>query len=180
VPLRGAAPETWLIKERRMRKAHPLLSEAAAAGFLGGAAVALWFLVLDFIRGHPLQTPTVLGQLVLHPGRSLVPASPDLTAIVLYTVLHFAAFFLLALVAARLIQACEHESLARFALLMLFVAFEFFFYGAVNALSAEVGALFPLGAVAGANLLAAAVMARYFWRHHPALQRAFREAPLGV
>lgn len=63
---------------------------------------------------------------------------------------------------------------------MLFVAFEFCFYGIVNVVPDEIGALFPLWTVVTANLLAAAVMMAYFWRRYAELGSILREEPLGA
>ena len=45
--------------------------EGIVAGLLGAATVALWFLVIDTINGHPLYTPTVLGTAVFRGGAGL-------------------------------------------------------------------------------------------------------------
>ena len=45
-------------------------TRGAAAGLLGAAMLAGWFFVLDFGRGQPLFTPTVLGT-ALFRGRDL-------------------------------------------------------------------------------------------------------------
>src|SRR6266850_7004926 len=141
-----------------VRSSHPLLSEATDAGFLGASAVALWFLVLDTVRGHPLLTPSVLGQLFLMGNEHPDTRTADFAAVIMYTPVHFILFLLFAALLAWLVRlSCEH-SVVRFAILVLFVAFELCFYVVVNVVSSEVGALFPLWAVAGANLLAAIVM----------------------
>ena len=44
---------------------HSTLGEGTDAGIIGGLAVAIWFLILDTIAGHPFQTPSLLGQVVL-------------------------------------------------------------------------------------------------------------------
>ena len=50
-----------------------LYQEGIIAGTLGAATIALWFLVLDILAGHPLYTPNVLG-IALFKGRGgLVP-----------------------------------------------------------------------------------------------------------
>jgi hypothetical protein len=163
-----------------MEKKHSLFSEATDAGFLGAAAVALWFLVHDSLRGRPLLTPSVLGQVFLLGSEHPVTTSVDFGAMVMYTVVHFLAFLLFGLLLAWMVRACVEQALVRFGLLVVFVAFEFFFYVVLNVVSAEVGALFPLWTVAGANLLAAAVMGVYFWLRYPELKRVLREEPLGA
>jgi hypothetical protein len=166
--------------ETIMRQPHSVLTEATDAGFLGGTAVALWYLLLDLVRGHPLRTPSVLGQVFL-----LGVDHPDVNglafgAIVGYTAVHFVAFVLFALIVAVLVRLAVDQPVVRFALLVLLAAFEFFFYVIVQLVSEEVGALFPLWTVVGANLLALTVMGMYFWRRYPEFSRIFRSEPLGT
>lgn len=163
-----------------MEKRHALIGEATDAGFLGAAAVAVWFLVHDSLRGRPLLTPSVLGQLFLLGNQHPSTTSIDFGAMIMYTVAHFLAFLLFGLLLALLFRVCVQEPVARFALLVLFAVFEFCFYVVVNVVSSEVGALFPLWTVAGANLLAAGVMGAYFWFRYPELKRVLREEPLGA
>lgn len=163
-----------------MDKKHSLFGEATDAGFLGGAAVALWFLVHDSLRGRPLLTPSVLGQLFLLGNEHPTTSSIDFGAMIMYTVVHFAAFLLFGLVLASLFRMCVEQPVVRFALLVVFAVFEFFFYVVVKVVSSEVGSLFPIWTVAGANLLAAGVMGAYFWLKYPELKQVLREEPLGA
>ncbi len=61
--------------------------EGVVAGLLGAAAVALWFLAIDWIQGEPLRTPRLLGTGILRQTDSLA-------AIASYTVVHGIAFAL--------------------------------------------------------------------------------------
>ena len=154
--------------------------EGIIAGLLGAAAVALWFLVLDVIAGRPLATPSILGQVII-----LGDTSPELgrvsgTAVLGYTALHLAVFVLLGIIAARLVDLAEREGLFRFALLMLFVVFEIFFYGLVQIGFMATSGLFPFWSVLTANTLAAVVMGGWLYRQHPGLRTAFRSSPLGT
>ena len=163
-----------------MERKHSIFSEATDAGFLGGAAVAVWFLVHDSLRGRPLLTPSVLGQLFLLGNDHPVTTSIDFGAMIMYTVVHFVAFLLFGLLLALLFRMCVAQPVVRFALLVVFAVFEFCFYVVVNVVSSEVGSLFPLWTVAGANLLAAIVMGTYFWLKYPELKQVLREEPLGA
>jgi len=163
-----------------MRERHALLSEATDAGFIGATAVAIWFLIRDLLAGHPLRTPSVLGQLFLLGERQPDAEGLVFGAVVLYTGVHFIVFVLFALVVTWLVRLAVDQPVVRFALLVLFVAFEFCFYVVVNVVSSEVGALFPIWTVVAANLLAAAAMAAYFWRRYPELGGILRKEPLGA
>ena len=73
-----------------------------------------------------------------------------------------------------------NNSIVRYALLPVFLAFEVIFYGLLEVLSERTNELFPFWAVVGANTLAALCMGIYLWRRHPALRRSIRETPLGA
>jgi glycopeptide antibiotics resistance protein len=159
---------------------HSLLAEGTDAGLLGGSTVAVWFLIRDLLRGHPLATPSVLGQVLVFGEKSPVLQPLDFAAIILYTGAHFIVFVLFGLVAAWLVRLSAREPVFLFALLVLFVTFEVAFYVLINAVSSEVGDMFPLWSVGCANLFAAAVMAYYFWRKYPEIKQALAEEPLGA
>jgi hypothetical protein len=158
---------------------HSQFGEGVDAGFLGGVAVASWFFLRDLLAGHPLVTPSILGQVFLL-GEEHPAMTPLFGPIVMYTVVHFVAFALFGVLVAWLVRLAVNQPVFRFALVMLFVTFEVFFYVVIHAVSDAVGALFPFWLVASANLLAAAVMGAYFWRKHPALRRALKREPLGA
>lgn len=162
-----------------MERQHTILGEATDAGFLGAAAVALWFLIHDSLRGMPLLTPSVLGQLFLLGNPHPITSSIDFGATIMYTAVHFLLFLGFGFALAALVRVSVDQPVARFGLVVLFAVFELIFYVAVNVLSVEVGSLFPLWTVAGANLLATGVMGAYFWLRYPELKRALREEPLG-
>jgi hypothetical protein len=141
-----------------------VLREGTAAGLIGAAVVAVWFLVVDTIQGEPLRTPILLAT-------ALLKAPPGPPAVLLYTVVHGAAFVLFGIVAAVLIAAAERTPVFVFALVILFTAFEVFFFAAV-----VVGARWVLDEVAAweifvGNLLAAATMLAYFYTGHRTLAR---------
>ena len=121
---------------------HSLLEEASDAGLLGGSAVALWFLLWDALHGTPLITPSVLGQIFLFGQRHPDVHHADFGAVVLYTGVHFLAFLLLGLVVAVLVRLSAEQAAVRFALLVLFVAFEFCFTVVVNVVSDDAVTLF--------------------------------------
>lgn len=141
-----------------------VLREGIVAGLAGAAAVAMWFLLIDAMRGDPFRTPRLLATALLR-----VPA--DAPAVLLYTVFHGLAFALFGIVVAVLIAGAEREPMFVFALVILFTAFEVLFFGAVI-----IVAKWVLDEVAGwtifaGNLLAAGAMLTYFFKGHRALAR---------
>lgn len=163
-----------------IRHHHSWAGEGVDAGLLGGSAVAIWFLFKDLLAGRPLSTPSVLGQVFLFHPAQVVLWPPDFAAVIVYTVVHFAAFVALGLAASWLVRLASRFAVARFALVILGIAFEFFFVVLIQAVAGEAGQQFPLFWVLSGNLLAAALMGAYFWRKHPALRRALRREPLGA
>lgn len=162
------------------RHHHSVLKEGVVAGLLGAVAVALWFLLLDLINGRPLLTPSVLGQVLLL-GRT-VPETGTIHAgaVALYTVFHFTAFILFAMVVVKLVHLAINVAAVRFGLVMLFVVFEVFFVAFTYIFFASTRELFPWHATLIANTVAALVMAMYLWHRHPSLKRALRTHTLGV
>ncbi len=160
-------------------RSHSVGTEGLDVGIIGGLAVAVWFLVLDILRGHPLQTPSLLGQVVLF-GESAPQTGFVFGAFLLYTAFHFLVFALIGMGLVAVVHWSVENPVVRYALLPIFLAFEVIFYGLLEVLSERTNELFPFWAVVGANTLAALCMGFYLWRRHPALRRSIRETPLGA
>ena len=146
-----------------------VLWEGVVTGIIGASAVAIWFFAIDAIRGEPLRTPKLLGIALL---RQPDPAS----AILAYTLLHGLAFVVFGILGAFLVAAAERQPVILFALIIVFTAFEIFFFGAVVILASWI-----LDYVAGwtiflGNLLAAAAMLAYYFRGHRTLARRLTQA----
>ncbi len=146
-----------------------VLGEGVVAGLLGAVAVAVWFLAVDFVRGEPLQTPSVLGTAFLR-----AEAGPP--AVLLYSVVHAAAFVLFGIVASVLIAGAERDPMFVFALVILFAAFEVLFFGALLIGAAWVLDELPAWQILVGNVLAAGVMLAYFFTAHRSLARRMAEA----
>lgn len=136
-----------------------VLREGVLAGLLGAAVVAVWFLIVDVIQRDPLRTPALLGS-------ALLRQADPLAAILLYSVVHGVAFVVFGVVGALLIAGAERQPVFLFALVILFTAFEVFFFGAVI-----IAASWVLDELAGwtvflGNLLAAAAMLAYYFKGH--------------
>ena len=108
---------------------HSIIGEGTDVGIIGGLAVAVWFLILDVLAGHPFQTPSLLGQTVLLGDRT-----PDAThlafgAILFYTAFHFIVFALIGMGLVALVHWGIENPVVRYALLPVFLVFEVLFYG---------------------------------------------------
>ena len=159
---------------------HSVIGEGTDVGLIGGMAVAVWFLILDTLAGHPFQTPSLLGQTVLLGER--VPEESGLAfgAILLYTAFHFIIFALVGMGLVALVHWASENHVVRYALLPVFLVFEVLFYGFLGVFSERTHALFHVGTVVTANTIAAVCMGAFLWYRHPAFRQAIRDTPLGA
>lgn len=161
-----------------MATKHNVVREGISAGLIGAMSIAVWFAILDAIRGELLATPimlgTSLGSLVL---RGQEPSTA--AAFLGYTVFHFTVFIIVGLVFSYVVNAAERVPSAIFGFGMLFVAFEVGWLGWTMVLSQGFGELTWLQ-VFIANLIASVAMGAYMWRQHPSLPRRVSEDIAGA
>lgn len=153
--------------------------DAIYVGGIGGGLVAMFFLVYDiFVHGEALFTPSLMGS-VLFEGIS--PESyhgVNMTAVAMYTAVHFVVFGLLGLGVSFITHQAELRS--RHPLMIMggvFLALEVGFW--LAATIAIPGVVHRLGAfpVAAANLLAAVGIAAFLaFTHRPELWLRVRRA----
>jgi hypothetical protein len=151
------------------------IREGIAAGLIGAALVAVWFLAYDLFKGHPFRTPTLLGAAVFRGLADPGALQPELGLILGYTVLHGLAFVLFGVVAALLVVAAERQPILIVGLFMLFAAFEVLFFGLITILSQSLLGRLVWWTIFVGNLLAAVGMLLYFFRGHKALSRRLTE-----
>jgi hypothetical protein len=139
------------------------------AGLAGALTIAVWFAVLDVVRGHPLYTPTVLGTALFRGGAGLddpASLSPSLEMVVSFTWIHMLVFLIVGMAAARLLELAAQDSHVGFGVLLLFFIFEAGFIVACMLFAEPVLQALTLPAIAIGNLLAALAMGTVFWRAH--------------
>jgi hypothetical protein len=147
-----------------------LYRQGIEAGVLGAATIALWFFLVDLLSGRAFfYTPNLLGTALFSRGAALdqpdrLPISFE--TVLVYTWIHGLIFCAIGGVAAKLLSLAEQDINAGFGILLLFVIFEFGFVGAAMIFAGPVLQALTWTSVLIGNLLAAAVMAGYFWRHH--------------
>jgi hypothetical protein len=158
---------------------HSTVREGVIAGVLGATVVAVWFLGVDVIAGHPLRTPELLGRALISVLGPLGAEGP-FTYVAAYTVFHYGVFILVGTLAALAIHWSEREPSVLAGFAILFVVAEIGFYGLVGFLS-EPGILGGIAwyQVLIGNLLSAAVMGGYLWSEHPRLAGDFDRALSG-
>src|SRR5207244_452250 len=107
-----------------------VLREGIVAGVIGAVVVAVWFLVVDTLRGHPLETPMFLGAALFFGVKTpVMGAGISLMPVLGYTVVHGLAFVAFGIIAAAVIAATEREPALVIAVVILFACFETFFLG---------------------------------------------------
>lgn len=155
--------------------ARAVVEDGVLAGLVGATAVAAWFLLLDFVRGAPFSTPSLLGS-VLFTERTVESVTAiSVPMIFAYTGLHGLLFLLAGLVLAWMVSQFEQNPQIGMVLLLLFVTFESILLGLeVSVVPRLVGAL-GTWAVAIANLLSAVVMFWYLLRRRPGAIGRLRE-----
>lgn len=146
------------------------------SGMIGALMVAVWFLILDTLEGHPLYTPSLLGKVLFHGGAAIEDPTIVPAMVVVYTGVHMAAFIAIGMIAAYFVRASERAPAMGILLLFLFVIFEASFF--VYSLGVGGGLIGKLGvmAVIVANLLAAGGMSTYFLVRRPAARRSLEKS----
>jgi hypothetical protein len=138
------------------------------AGLLGGAGVAVWFLIVDLIDGRPLFTPSVLGRALLSVLDHGIEGHNAMFFVVVYTVFHFVAFAAIGCLASVVMTATIKAPQYTAGLLLCFAVFEVAFYFLALMLSSGniLGSLawYQIGA---ANLVAATLTGGYLLKRHP-------------
>ena len=163
-----------------------VLLDGLLTGMIGAIAVALWFLILDLVDGHPLFTPALLGSFLqaaggakrhrppqrLHgaeaAGKTVTIAPLEIAA---YTAFHFMAFAVVGVLFSYLMTLFERFPIMFFVMLVLFLSLQIGFYCLNVALGTSLLGKLPAWTVVVGNLLAAAGMVGYQWRRHPGVIR---------
>lgn len=157
---------------------HRIIREGVVVGLLGAVIVAVWFLIVDSVRGDPFFTPGALGSAVILQVTDASGVQVTAVTVLGYTIIHLLAFVAVGLAAAALtVQAEKVPALVLAGILILATA-EAFFMGLMAVLAEWLLGTLGWASIGIGNLLAAGGMAFYLWRAHPDLRTAFRMASL--
>ncbi len=165
------APETGLSLR--------VLWDGVLAGWLGGGVVALWFLIFDTARGHPFETPALLSAVLLHGAHN-----PHITItqglVFEYTLIHFAAFSIVGVAMAYLMEMAEREPALWISVVIFAFAFEVFFLGFVMFVGPVLMVEISWWSILIGNLLATAAIFTFVLTRHPSIGRGWLKPWLGV
>jgi hypothetical protein len=127
-----------------------------------------------------VQTPSILGQVLLMRDTAPVIEAAVMPAVAAYTVVHVIAFSAFGLFLTGMVRLSETSPVARYAVLQLLVVFLFAFYALLAVASEVTRGFFPLWGVLAANVCAAIAMSVYLWKRHPLFRYALKRTPLGA
>jgi hypothetical protein len=91
----------------RAGRTADLLYSSLYGGAIGGATIALFFLVLDAFQGRPLFTPSLIGTAFFTGADPASVTATRLDMVAYFSLMHFVAFFALGAVASRLYVGVE-------------------------------------------------------------------------
>jgi hypothetical protein len=109
-----------------MKAPRTLVGRGVLAGAIGALALALWFLVIDFAAGEPFRTPAFLASAL-----GLGDIQLGALSVTVYTLVHFAAFALVGVIAAWFVDRLEVVPGALLGIVLGFLLFNLVFYGSV-------------------------------------------------
>lgn len=150
--------------------------EGLVVGLIGFASVALFYAAFDFLaaRGF-LFTVNLLGKAVFYgwrdPSVLETPIAIDVTAVILYTVLHLLVALAIGLVVAWLVAQLESPPAQRRLAVLVIVAGFFVTIFGIGMVSSSIKTLLPWWSVVMANILAVAVAGAYLLSRHRGLGR---------
>src|SRR5207244_11878472 len=146
-----------------------ILREGFIAGCIGAATVAVWFLIIDSINGHPFFTPAMLGSAVFWGASGTGSVVMEPARIFGYTMIHVSAFVVVGCIAAALAAEVEYAPSTLFLVVAGFCFFEVGFYILVALLPKPLLGYLAWWDAAMGNWLAAVVVGYFLWPVHPTL-----------
>src|SRR5439155_4280326 len=159
---------------------HNFLREGVITGFIGATAIALWFLIVDTVAGHPFYTPIFLGKGVVSVLGKNMMGDTAFTQVVGYTIFHYAAFFIVGIVLTVIVHQAERTPGILAGLLVAFVIMTMGFYMIAAAFAQS-----ALGRISWVQIFIANLLASFFFKQKTAYEltsdgRALASAPARV
>jgi len=161
----------------------PWVANGIAAGTLGAACVAAFFLLVDTVMGRPFWTPHALGSVLFRGELPSGFAKPEPLLVLAYTAVHVTIYVSFAMPAAfwALARLPSARGRGRVALLAmaLFLAIEMVFLSLGQLFAPALLGMLTIGRVATANALAALAMSGLLFAQ-VRRRRTLRQRPRGL
>lgn len=129
----------------------------AIAGILGATALALWFLIIDFVEGRPLYTPGFLGAAL----GGLETVEINFARVALYTLLHYLLFVVIGIGVCALLRKLDTAPSFLLGAVLGFFLFNLVFYSSVAITGIDVVSVLGWPEVLMGNLLGGIVLMGY-------------------
>lgn len=144
------------------------LYETFFSAALGGAAIALLFLIIDSVTGEPLRTPSLAGRVLFFGADPNTVDVPDLTAVSLMTAGHIVGFLVMGFLSSILVRQIEERTGGSFfaSLIGVFLLLEAPAFLVAGVALPELGAAIGHAEIIFGNLLAAWTMTVMLRRAH--------------
>lgn len=165
---------------RAILREHPILRKGVVAGLLGASAVAITFLIIDLIFRQALFTPAALGSALLQGAASPTEIQILPSTVLGYTVIHFAAFLGVGLIAANLLARAEDHPGLILGFVLVLITSETLFIGVVAIFAAWILDTIGWWNVLIGNIAATLTMTGYLAYTHPAIWRLLRKGPVAA
>jgi hypothetical protein len=157
---------------------HSLLREGLLTGVIGGAVLAVWYLIFDVAAGQPYQTAAALGQFLFRGHFTPVEGGFGSRVTVASTVFYIVFFALIGLGLVQLAHLASRNRAMRMGV-WLGLVLSFCFYTIVTVVVASAtGQALPLWRAVAGSMLSTVAMAAFLLRIHPHLTSG--SEPLGA
>jgi hypothetical protein len=137
-----------------MRELPGLVRSGIIAGVAAGTVIVLWFMVVDWLQGAPLQTPAFLANVLLRLGDGSVAVVP----VAIYTAVHYIGFVLVGIAMAWVAARAELVPGALLGFALGFLLFDLMFYGSLLITGTAVVRELGWAAVLAGNIMAGLVL----------------------
>ena len=174
-PVSGGNPgpgEGSVSGDGSVSKTDAAYAEGLLAGVIGAATIAVWFLILDLLKGRPLFTPSVLGRVVFRgvaPLGVLQSEGVSFEMSFVFTWFHGLVFCAIGIVAAWLIRRAEERPEFGYGIVLLIVVLQSGFIVACLFIAEPVLTALTVPSVLIGNVLATLTMGGFLSRRHPRL-----------
>lgn len=158
--------------------ARGFLGEGVVAGLLGATMMAVWFLLVDWMEGVPLRTPSILGSLVMTGDAAVAGGHPDTTAVLVYTGIHVLAFLATGVGAAAVARRASRRPWLLLGLGLFLVPYAAFLLGVTAIFAETLSGSFRWWTTVLGVFWAGAVMSAYFWSRYPGIEKALNDTEI--